>query len=96
MGDDARQAVYRNVIEALRKELTLEYKYLLLHTTMLLLKRSFREDFGFKLSPFSEIQPLLSDLQLSDNTEYRRTAWDFLTLFTDCEPTLTFFLRMSG
>ena len=88
--------MYRSVIEALHKELTLENKYLLLHTTMQLLKRNSREEFDFKLSPFSEIQPLLSDLQFGDNTEYRRTAWDFLTLFTDCEPTLHYFLCISG
>ncbi|KIK05052.1 hypothetical protein K443DRAFT_4064 [Laccaria amethystina LaAM-08-1] len=78
---DSREAVYRNVIEALHQELTLKNKYLLLHTTMQILKRSSRNDLDFKLSPLSEIRPLLSDL-FCNNTDYWRTAWDFVTLFT--------------
>ena len=83
------------MIETLHKGLTLKEKYLLLHTTMPLLKGNSQDDFDFKLSPSSEIQPLLSDL-FCDNTEYWGTAWDFVTLFTDCEPILSFCLSMSG
>ena len=81
--------VYRNVVKALReKELTLEKKDLLLRTMMDIFKNS-RHDLHFKLSKFSEIQPLLSDLLCHpDNTEYRRTAWDFVTIFTNCKPNL--------
>jgi hypothetical protein len=87
--------VYSNVIHALHKDLTPEKKYLLLRTTMDLFKNS-RNDLHFKLSPFSEIKPLLSDLLFdSDNTEYRRTAWDFVTIFTDCEPTRRFCWSLS-
>jgi hypothetical protein len=56
---------------------------------MQLLKRSSRDDLDFKLSPFHQIRPLLSDL-FCDNSEYRRTASDFVTLFTNCEPILLF------
>ena len=82
---------YSNIVHALhKKELTLEKKDLLLRTTMDVFKNS-RNDLDFKLSPFSEIQPLLSDLLYdSDNSEYRRTAWDFVTIFTDCKPTLRY------
>ncbi|KIJ94689.1 hypothetical protein K443DRAFT_351189 [Laccaria amethystina LaAM-08-1] len=81
---EVRQVVYSIVIHALHeKELTLARKDLLLRTTMDLFKNS-RNDFHFKLSPLREIQPLLSDLLChSDNAEYRRTAWDFVTIFTD-------------
>ena len=83
--------VYSTVVNALHeKEFTLEKKDLLLRTMMDLFKTS-RNDLHFKLSPFSEIKPLLSDLLChSDDIEYRRTAWDFVTIFTDCKPTLRF------
>ncbi|KIK04380.1 hypothetical protein K443DRAFT_4683 [Laccaria amethystina LaAM-08-1] len=79
---DAPEAVYRNAIEALHQEPTLENKYLLLQTTMQVLKRSSRDDLDFKLSLSSQIRPLLSDL-FCYNSEYRRTALDFVVLFTN-------------
>ncbi|EDR01988.1 uncharacterized protein LACBIDRAFT_310142 [Laccaria bicolor S238N-H82] len=76
---DACQAVYGSVIKALQKEgLTLQNKHLLLCTTMELLWRSPRD---YMLSPSSEVRPRLSDL--ARNSEYRQTAWDFVTLFTN-------------
>ncbi|KIJ94468.1 hypothetical protein K443DRAFT_12101 [Laccaria amethystina LaAM-08-1] len=79
---DARQVVYESVIEALHQEkLTVENKHLLLQTTMQLLKGSSQDNLDFKLRPLTEIRPLLSDL-FCDKSEYRRTALDFVTLFT--------------
>ena len=83
-------------MEALHeKELALEKKHLFLQTTMQLLKRISRDDMDFKLRPSCEIRPLLSDL-FRDNIEHRRTATDFVTLFTNCEPILYICLLISG
>ena len=82
---DARRVVYNNVVDALiKKELTLGNKKLLLHTTMKLLKRSPGHKPDFKLRSSYDIRPLLSDL-FDANTDYQRTACEFVTLYTDCK-----------
>ena len=66
------------------KEVPIENKYRLLTTMMDLFNKNSQNDFDFKLSPSSEIRPLLTDL-FCDKAVYWRTAWEFVTKYTDCE-----------
>ena len=84
------------MIEALpKKELTVKNKNLLLQITMQLLKRSSRDDLDLKLIDLSNIALVLSDL-FCESPEYQQTAWDFATIFTNCEPASHFCSLVSG
>lgn len=84
MSGDVRREVYRNVIDALKKEKLLpDYrKYQILCTTMQILEKDSQAGLKFTLSHSSKIRSALSDL-LKDGGSFYQTAYDFMTRFTD-------------
>ena len=78
---DGQQAVYDQVIEGLRKTaLKPNIRFQLLHNTVDILG-DYRAN--LKLSPSTEICPLVADLRRSHEKRYQKTAQQFVEQFTN-------------
>jgi len=85
--------VYEKVIEALKRTdspLGQEAKCRSLRILIDAVRENSQGNSQFKLSPLSEIQPLMSDLLESENEEYKKTAKEFVAWFTDRGSTFAF------
>jgi len=76
--------VYKQAISALKADVGPEVKHKLLKSVMDILEDHQAEG-RLKLSPRSEIRPLVSDLWMSSNQEYQKISQEFVAQFTDRE-----------